>query len=530
MSLPLSLLHAPGAPLGEWRRLVAAPVVAAVLLQGSIPALAAGQPPAAPATAQPSAPARVLTLDDALALAGAQSERITIAEAGVDRAQADQDRARSERLPQLGGSASFDRTLKSEFEGLFDSGFGGDEGGDFSDLPFGQANVYRLGLSFSQLVWNGGRVAALEAQARLGKANATIALGSTKAQLSLDVSQAFYDAALADRLVMIAEEQYAQADRTFRQASAQREAGRVSEFELLRAQVDRDTLQPQVVRARATREVGLLRLKQLLDLPLETQLQLAAALDDAQLPPAARFGQALAEAEAEMTPRIRTAITQAENDVASREQGLTIVKSQRKPAIALNSLFGLVQYPDSVPSFDDWRTNWTVGAAVSIPILTGGRIKAEEMSARADIDESKARLQLTRELSDLDTASARAELRAARAEWEASSGTIQQAVRAYEIAELRYREGISTQLELSDSRFLLARAQVNRARAARDLQMTRVLFALLPELPLGSAGTATQSAAQTQPTSRTTPAPATAAQPGAAPAGATPGAATQGGR
>ncbi len=141
-----------------------------------------------------------------------------------------------------------------------------------------------------------------------------------------------------------------------------------------------------------------------------------------------------------------------------------------------------------MPTFDDWRTNWTVGAAVSIPIMTGGRIKAEENAAKADIDESKARLQLAKELSDLDTASARAELRAARAEWDASGGTVQQAARAYEIAELRYREGLSTQLELSDSRLLLGQAQVNRARAGRDLQMTRVRYALLPDLPLGGTG------------------------------------------
>jgi hypothetical protein len=130
---------------------------------------------------------------------------------------------------------------------------------------------------------------------------------------------------------------------------------------------------------------------------------------------------------------------------------------------------------------------------VSVPILTGGRIKAEEVEARADIDESKARLQLTKELADLDGASARAELRAARAEWEASAGTIQQATRAFEIAELRYREGLSTQLELADSRLLLAQARFNRARAARDLQMTRVRFALLPELPLATTGSAAQA-------------------------------------
>ena len=123
---------------------------------------------------------------------------------------------------------------------------------------------------------------------------------------------------------------------------------------------------------------------------------------------------------------------------------------------------------------------------MQLPILTGGRIKAEQNIARADLDSAKARLQLTKELSDLDDASARASLSAARADWESSGGTIQQAGRAYEIAELRFREGLSTQLELSDARLLLAQAQVTRARAARDLQLTRVRLALLPELPLGT--------------------------------------------
>jgi len=67
---------------------------------------------------------------------------------------------------------------------------------------------------------------------------------------------------------------------------------------------------------------------------------------------------------------------------------------------------------------------------------------------------------------------------------------VQQESRAYEIADVRYRAGVSTQLELSDSRLLLQRAVANRALAARDLQVARARVALLPELPLGAGGTA----------------------------------------
>jgi outer membrane protein TolC len=83
--------------------------------------------------------------------------------------------------------------------------------------------------------------------------------------------------------------------------------------------------------------------------------------------------------------------------------------------------------------------------------------------------------------------------------WEASKGTAEQASRAYQIAEVRYREGISTQLELNDSRILMEQATANRALAARNLQIARIKLALLPNLPL-QAVTAAQSAAAQQQT------------------------------
>jgi outer membrane protein TolC len=72
---------------------------------------------------------------------------------------------------------------------------------------------------------------------------------------------------------------------------------------------------------------------------------------------------------------------------------------------------------------------------------------------------------------------------------------------------VRYRAGVSTQLELSDSRVLLQQAEANRAQAARDLQVARARMALLPDLPLstGAPGTVPQQRQQ-QPAAPTAPA------------------------
>ena len=465
-----------------------------------------------------SVDSRTLTLDDALALAEDRSQQIAIAQAAVDRADGGLQRVRSARKSQLNGAVSYDRTLDSEFRGLFDSAGTGPAcdplktnalapladrvteleraygcepasnsfgGGGTSDLPFGQDNAYRLNLQFSRAIYTGGRIDAQEREATLGKQTASIGLTTTRAQLAFDVSQAFYDAALSDQLVTIAEEVLAQAERAFAQTRAQRDAGRVSEFDLLRAQVSRDTLRPQVIQSRVNRDLAHLRVKQILDLPLTTPLTLVANLEDARVSPAQRLDTRLAQAEgAAGAPSNRTVLALAATDVAFRETAIDLVRAQRRPNVSLVSSYGRVGYR-SYPSLP--RQNWTLGAQVSMPLMTGGRIAAEEVSARADLNESRARQRLTEQLAVLDHESARLQVAAALAAWEATAGTIDQAQRAYDIAEIRYREGISTQLELSDARLLLQQAQVNRALAARNVQVARVRLALLSELPLTGA-------------------------------------------
>ena len=493
---------------------------------------------AAQTTAGVTAP---LTLEQALTIAEAQSESLTAANAGVRRAEGEQARARSGRYPQLSAAASYDRALASEFSGVFDnagpacppfavntnapldarvaeieraiecgaigSSFfgggagGGEEDGESVDLPFGRENTWRFSVSLSQNIYSGGRLGALDRIAAVARDAAELTVNTTRAQLLFDVTQAYYDAALSDRLVQIAEAALTQADATLQQVQASFTAGAQPEFELLRARVTRDNQRPTLIRQRAARELALLRLKQLLELPVDAQLQLADRLADVLLPPPAPFSQALAKvsaiAEVQQArvaapdlPNLtdRTAIREAAVAVRLREASLEATRAERRPSLSLNSIYSQVAYPSGFFPTGDFRTNWTVGAAMQLPLLTGGRLQAEQRIAQADLDQSRAQLEQVEELAALDTRSAWAELVAAQAAWQASSGTIEQAARAYEIANVRFTAGVSTQLELTDARLLLQQSEANRAQAARDLQVARARLALLPDLPLNSGG------------------------------------------
>jgi outer membrane protein TolC len=152
--------------------------------------------------------------------------------------------------------------------------------------------------------------------------------------------------------------------------------------------------------------------------------------------------------------------------------------------------------------------DWVVALGLQIPIFTGGRIGGEEDVARANLSEAELRLQQIHELAEVDARNAATQLEASDAAWQASAGTVEQAARAYQIAELRYREGLSTQTELLDSRIQLQQAQASRARAARDLQVSRVRLVLLPALPLAGAAASATGASVSAATSSTIGSPA----------------------
>jgi outer membrane protein TolC len=489
---------------------------------------------AAPLGAQATVPAagpapRSLTLDEALRLGEAASEPVAIARAGITRARGQQYQARAERFPQLSATLGYTRALRSEFESLggesADTTFTGPDpstcgrfapnpllpleqrvdslehaldctanGNPFAglgDLPFGRKNTYQAGLTLGQTVFAGGRVTAQGRAAEAGRASAEINLASARAQLALDVTEAYFNAALAGRLVQIAEATLEQAERTLRQAQLAREVGNQPEFDVLRAQVARDNQRPVVIQRRSDRDLAYLRLKQLVNLPLDTPIELATPLSDTEPVPVAQFVSGGA-VPGDTANAVRAPVRQAEQTVVAQEQQLRIARSQRFPTVRVSSNYGRLAYPTGgIPgptSFN--RVNWTVGASLSVPIFTGGRIRGDELVAEAGVAEAKARLQQTQELATLDTRSALDRLEAAQAAYQASAGTVEQAQRAYQIAEVRFAEGISTQLELADARLLLQQAEANRALAARDLQVARVRVQLLPDLPLqvGTSG------------------------------------------
>ncbi len=472
------------------------------------------------AQATTSAP-RTLTLDDAFRLAEPSSDDVRIAQNAVVRSKGQYYQARSTVLPQVTASANYQRQLQNQFNAIIDRFAPPPDPNAPPDTTlqpfnpisvlFASPNTITLGIQASQPLFLDNRFGLA---GRVAKANEDVArygLRTARAQLRYDIASAYFDAVIAEKLLQIADSSLAQNERTFRQTTLQRQVGTVAEYDLLRSRVARDAQRPLLIQAQQNRDVALLRLKQLLNLPLTEPLVLATPVQDADMDrvlaasrldndtrPSAGSGLSGTAATAPtLTPRdtaaeSRAAVQQAVANVEVLKGTLENAQLQRMPSLTLSTNYQRFAYPTNaqiVPrTLADFYPAWTVALGFSVPVWTSGRIKGDEMVARANLADGQARLNQGKRAAALDVQLALKSLEQAEANWLASRGTEEQADKALRIAEVRYSNGISTQLELADIRNLLIQSQANTLTSAKDLQLARLRMTLLRDLPLGAGG------------------------------------------
>ncbi|HEX7048744.1 MAG TPA: TolC family protein [Longimicrobiales bacterium] len=467
-----------------------ASATALVALIGMPGAVRAQEPPAA--AGADTAVVRI-SLDEAIHHALEESQEVKMARASVEVAEAQVTAARADALPQINLSLGYTRTLASQFdtgdgftlpdslrfdpdpslpledrvtyleEKVPNAAFGA-LGGLFSDLPFGQENAYNASITASQLLYSGGRVgAALEAADHFTE-SARLSLAEARAEVEQQVRTAYYQALLARETETIAEEALEQAERFLSQERLRLEAGRASELEVMRAEVSRDNLRPQLVEARNAADLAMLNLKRLLDIPLTRTVELTTPLE----PPPAATRTVSAPSAVEVVEE-RPAVEAAERQVAIREQQVRIAKGAFLPSVSLSTAYGRQLYPASTFDFGgEWRTDWTVSIGVDIPLFQGFRRAAEVSRARAELDQARLQVEQLKESVQLDYERARAERERALSAIAARERTADVAERVYDLTVLRYEQGVATQLEVSESRLALLQARTNLAQAIAD--------------------------------------------------------------
>ncbi len=446
---------------------------------------------AAATTLQAQEPATVrLTMQDAIRRALAQGEEVGQARASLDQARAQVLQARADALPQIRTGITYQRVFASPFVGgntgpalapfspdttasdaarirYLENEYGNMLPRGIADLfratPFGRENTWTGTLTLTQTLFQGGKVGAGLSGARAYERAAQASLAETQADVVFRTRAAYLGAVYAQRLVQIAEGTRDLSSEQLHRVELNHRVGSSADYDLLRAQVDLANQEPAVLEARNGRDIAMLQLRQLVNVPANTALELDADIIGASATiPEVDFDRLSADLHA------RAAIASAEAAVDFRRQAVRFYQGDMWPALKLTVNMGAQMYPTGVTPNGDIRKDWNASLGLSWSLFDGFRTRGQVAQARAELSAAQLTLAQTRETAALDVERARADLVRTRSLLDARQQTVTWATRAEHLATVRFTNGITTALEVSDARHALEQAQVYEASATRD--------------------------------------------------------------
>ncbi|RNC71339.1 MAG: TolC family protein [Desulfuromonadales bacterium] len=403
------------------------------------------------ATGVVAAGPRVLTLDDALAIADGRNREILKAKEFYNVVEGRYVEERSAALPQLtlnGQLSRQDDQSQKAYGGFFPT----------------QQDIRGAEVDLSQALFTWGKVGAAIRAAEKGFQTADERLRTARQETRRDVSVAYYNILLARERHAIASQDLAQKVRHQDEAQRKHAAGVATDYDVLAAGVALDNAMPDVIRAGNDIRSTLDRLRYLLALDEEIDVQ---GTLETPLTSSPSYEQAVAVAR-ERRPELQELRRRLE--IAG--ELVKIANADDKPRLDLKGGYGWRQLEAGDARGDGQF--WSVGLHLSFPFFDGLKTRGKVVQAESErrslqIDEAKLLDSFSLEIRNAVNA-----VREAEEIVKALSGTVVQAERLLVMAEKGYELGVKIRLEVDDAEFNLRQARGNLARARRDYLVARV--------------------------------------------------------
>jgi HAE1 family hydrophobic/amphiphilic exporter-1 len=248
------------------------------------------------------------------------------------------------------------------------------------------------------------------------------------------------------------------------------DVGTAAEFDLLTARVAVEGARPELIRAENALRLANHDLNRVTGVPFPTAIELADSLS--YEPVAIGLDEAVATA-LEGRPDL---IAERETVALSREL-VSVQRAESYPSISLFLNLNRRSSSEELwPEDRDFTQSASAALALDIPIFDGRRTQGRTLQARADYVAAVERMHGLERDVELQVLDAWQSVQAAAEAVSATSATVELAQRAYDIATVRFRNGLSTQLELDEAEQDLIEAQSNAAEALYSHMVARALL------------------------------------------------------
>jgi outer membrane protein TolC len=431
-----------------------------------------------------SAQPKIYTLDDAIGQALRNNKNINISQMNVEKAGATVKEAFGYALPKLDLTGNFSHFIKKplmpfpDFEALLTNATYSilfDEGviprDDSKYLPmetklqsFALTNAYTTDLTLTQTLFSSAVFEGIGAS-KIYYNLSTAELNNTVSKTVLDVQKAFYGVILSKAVLEIAKASFQNAQDNFNNVLALYKQGMVSEFDKLQAEVQVENLRPYVLQIENT----LINTKNGLKILLgENQEQDIDVFAEIVYEPIDNIDEtALIDEALENNFDITSLGLKKQVDEAFIELDV----AEYWPNIAA---FGNYSYAGTS---DEWNfqnySAFTVGLSFQMNLWQGNRTKNAVEQSTITYKQTEQQELLLKDAIRVAVKEKINELRRVQSLVEVQRGTVKLAERAYQIANVRYKEGAGSQLEIQDTDIALRNARLNLTQSVHSYIITK---------------------------------------------------------
>jgi len=398
--------------------------------------------------------ATALTVQDVRRMALEFNRRYLSAEEDVVKAQSEITTARAGALPDITVIGSYNRNIK------LPSFFLNPEGQETIEFKAGFKNDFGASISLRQSIWKGGKVFKALKIANLYKRYAEYGREEVASSVVYSAELLFYQAILEQSNLQVLRRAFEANSYNLETVEKSFSQGLVSEFEVLRARVEKSNLLPQILAGESNQRLAEKRLKSFIGMDLEEEIHLVEVEDDTTLAGLPSVG-VLTDTALVKRPEIQR-VTQLVNIT---KNAVGVAKADYFPQLEAVSNYSWSAQSDDFTLSDNTVQSWSAGLNLTIPIFKGGETRGRVSSSRADYRQAVLAEKEARDAVKLEVEQAYDQMLQAKKTLDIQGVTIEQAEEGLRIANLRYQSGIGTLLEVLSAQTALTEASNNLALA-----------------------------------------------------------------
>lgn len=466
--------------LGSWRR--AAVIAAAVLAALGV------------ATVEALVAQEALSLDGAVRMAIRQNRDVQAARLGLDEANERVSEAWSNVYPSLDFNASYTRNVSPTVNflpaAIFDPTAGPD---DYIAVQFGADNQWQSTVSLEQPLFSAAAFIGVGAAGRYKNLQEEVVRGLTQTVVTR-VRAAYYQLLLQQEQLRLIAKSVERVRDSLQETRALNRAGLASDYDVLRLEVELANLEPNLRRAENAVRQAQRQMAVELDLPEEEPVAVRGSLatmnlndlaaNDAANQEVLAFagyrgaGSEVVDDAVRMAQELRSDLRQLSLTESLRKTEMRLEQVEYLPRVTFFGNYLISAQDNGSPNFfgrgDGQRAyGRNIGVRVSLPIFQGFRRDARVDQKRAALRQAETQTRLAEDQARVQVRNLVEQADEALLRARGQRLAVDQAQRGYEIASAQYREGLSSQLELTDAEVALRQSEFNYAQAVFDYLVAR---------------------------------------------------------